>query len=84
MKHIKLFTATWCGPCKMTKPIIEELEKELDILVEYYDVDTDRDMAIDMGIKSIPTIIYMEEGKEYARTSGYLPKKKIIEKFEVR
>ena len=76
MKKIKVFTATWCGPCKMIKPGLLELKEEgLDI--EFIDVDENHDFAVEQGIKAVPTLIYFEEDHELVRYSGFMPKEKI-------
>lgn len=80
-KAIYAFTATWCGPCKMIKPLLAQLEKEEDILVEHYDVDQNRDVFTKYNVTSVPTLIYVDENGIYARTSGYLPKQKILDTY---
>lgn len=84
MKKIKVFTATWCGPCKMIKPIIQEIEAEGLVEVEYLDADEYREQLIKEGITGVPTILYLKDGVEYNRTTGYLPKEKIMINIEVK
>lgn len=57
-KVIVDFHAVWCGPCKMMKPTFERLAKENTTPVQMYtmDVDTNRELAISLGIRSVPTI----------------------------
>lgn len=54
------FYATWCGPCKMLSPIMEELAKEYDgkIVVYKIDVDQEQDLAAAFGVQSIPTLLW--------------------------
>ena len=66
MKVAKYFSATWCGPCKQFKPIMEELSNE-GYNIEFIDGDENRDLAIEYNIRSIPTTIIEEEGKEINR-----------------
>lgn len=58
------FFATWCGPCKMLSPVVDEISNELsDINFYKVDVDKNEDIAREYGIMSIPTIIIFENGK---------------------
>lgn len=69
------FYAVWCGPCKMTAPIIEEIASEADGFCVYkVDVDNIPEAAADFGISSIPTIISLKNGKEYKRQIGFADK----------
>lgn len=83
MKKITLFAASWCGPCKMVKPIIEEIEKEEDeIIVEILDVDEHEELAVSKGIRSVPTIIIEKDNIEINRLLGFKPKSEILKQFE--
>lgn len=75
------FWATWCGPCKMLAPFVEEVakEKEDEIIVGKLDVDQNQDLAMRYGVMSIPTLILFKEGKEIKRNIGFIPKAKILE-----
>ena len=74
------FFATWCGPCRMVAPILEEIAGEReDILVGKIDVDQEMELAMQFKIVSIPTLIVMEGGQEVAKTVGYSPKEEILE-----
>lgn len=73
------FWATWCGPCKMIAPVVEEIAEEReDVLVGKIDVDDDRDLAIRFGITSIPTLILMENGENKGMLLGFRPKDDIL------
>ena len=73
------FWATWCGPCRMIAPIVEQLASERDdILVGKIDVDQEMALAVRFGIVSIPTLIVMEGGEAKAKTIGYCPKEEIL------
>lgn len=69
------YYADWCGPCQMLKPIIDQISKEMDD-VEFFRVDIDqhRDLAVNEGVQSIPTIVLYKDGKEVARDAGFKPK----------
>lgn len=74
------FWATWCGPCRMLAPVIEEIAGELqgEVTVGKLDIDEDTQFAIGLGIASIPTLILFKNGKEVARTVGVQPKQAIL------
>lgn len=73
------FWATWCGPCKMIAPIVEEIAAEReDIIVGKIDVDQEMELAVQFGITSIPTLIVMKGGEKTASMVGYRPKADIL------
>lgn len=73
------FWATWCGPCKMIAPVIEELANELEgkIVVAKLDVDQAPDIAGRYGVMSIPTMLVFEGGKVVKHTVGFQPKERL-------
>lgn len=75
------FWATWCGPCKMLAPVIEDLAARYDgkITVAKVDVDAESDLAMRFGIMSIPTVILFQNGEEVERKVGLLPKESYVE-----
>ena len=73
------FWATWCGPCRMVAPILEEIAAEReDILVGKIDVDSEMELAVRFGIVSIPTLIVMKNGEMANKAVGYMPKAEIL------
>ncbi len=73
------FWATWCGPCKMIAPVVEEIaEDREDILVGKIDVDEERELAIRFGITSIPTLIVMENSEKKNQMIGFHSKEDIL------
>ena len=66
------FFATWCGPCRMQTPIIEELEKKMGDTVEFRKVDIDQhmDLAEKYGIRVVPTLIIEKDGKVLQSLEG--------------
>jgi len=82
---VKRYTATWCGPCKMLSPIMDELKNEMsNVSFVTIDVDSYKDEAIKNNIASVPTVVISKNEKEMHRFSGVKPKsviKSIIEQF---
>ena len=80
------FWATWCAPCRMIAPVVEELATELGGQVEVLkmDVDENPNTAGQLGIMSIPTVMIFKDGKPAERLVGYRPsiKKDLREKLE--
>ncbi len=74
------FFATWCGPCRMMAPVIEEIAAEKAGQVDVYKIDTDQnpDIAMRYGIASIPTFILFEGGNPVRKTLGAKPKEHIL------
>lgn len=72
------FFATWCGPCKMILPQLEQLANERED-VQFVKIDTDpyRDLAISQKVSSVPTLILFKDGVEVDRRSGFAPKQDI-------
>ena len=73
------FFATWCGPCKMLTPILEELASDRsDTKIVKVDVDECEGLARQFGVMSIPTIILFENGKEVKRFTGFMNKEEFV------
>lgn len=73
------FWASWCGPCRMVGPIIEEIaEERSDIRVGKINVDENPELASRFGIMSIPTLVVMKNGQVANRSVGALPKSQIL------
>ena len=80
MKTIKYFSATWCGPCKAFKPIMNEIANE-GYSVEFIDVDQSQELAAKYGVRSVPTTIIEEGGTEVNRFVGSIPKQQVLQKL---
>ena len=75
------FFATWCGPCKMLAPLLEEVDQRKeagDLLIVKVDVDEAGVIAGKYGIQSIPTLILFENGQPVKTTLGYMPKPQLL------
>ena len=73
------FWATWCGPCRMVAPVVEEIAAEReDILVGKVNVDEEMALAVRFGIVSIPTLIVMKNGEVANKAVGFMPKAEIL------
>ena len=72
------FWATWCGPCRMIAPIVEQIHGELGDKIKVFKMDIDENPATPMrlGIMSIPTVIIFKDGKAAERSVGYRPNMK--------
>jgi thioredoxin-like negative regulator of GroEL len=76
MKNVFYFTADWCNPCKKTRPVVEELKKE-GFQFQMIDVDYEQLLAKQFQVKSIPTFILLEDGKELDRVTGAQTRKEL-------
>lgn len=66
--------ATWCGPCRMLKPVLEKLEGEItDVKFYGVDVDDNEDIAAHFNVSSIPCVIVVKDGEEVSRSVGFKP-----------
>jgi thioredoxin 1 len=73
------FTAAWCSPCKMFKPIVQAVSAETDVAVVYVDVDEQADVAQRYSVTSVPTIVVENGGNVIYRNSGVMSKPQLTE-----
>ena len=78
------FWATWCGPCKAIAPIVGELAEEYDgkVVVGKCDVEEADEIAMQFGIRNIPTILFIKNGEVIDKFVGATTKAKLKEKFD--
>jgi len=80
MKTMKYFSATWCGPCKTFKPIMNEIAGE-GYSVQFIDIDQSQDLAAKHNVRSVPTTVIEENGMEVDRIIGSVSKQQIMSKL---
>ena len=74
------FWASWCGPCRMLSPVVDEVaEERTDVKVGKVNVDEQPDLAAQFGVMSIPTLLVFEQGKLVRQAVGARPKAGVLE-----
>ena len=77
MKRILRFTASWCQPCKSMAMMLEEINA--DVPVEVIDIDVHSEIAMEYGIRSVPTLVMKDGNIEVKRTTGLKTKERLTE-----
>ncbi len=73
------FNATWCGPCRMLKPTLDQIAAERpDVAVLGVDIDENMDLAEEYGVFSIPCLVLFKDGAEVDRSVGLVPKEAVL------
>ena len=80
MKTMKYFSATWCGPCKAFKPVMNEVAGE-GHQIAFLDVDVHKDLAQQYNVRSVPTTVIEENGVEVDRFVGAIPKQSVLSRL---
>ena len=75
MKQVLYFSAPWCGPCRSFKPVMESLQSEMSIT--FIDVDSSPQTATQYNVRSVPTVVVLNNGMEIGRTTGVKTKDEI-------
>ena len=81
MKKLLTFTASWCGPCKMLKPILQQLHDDGLIVWDNYDIDENKNLATQMAVKSVPTLMFFDGNTITHLGTGFMPKEKILQLY---
>lgn len=76
--------ATWCGPCRLVAPTVEQIAEEYSdkVTVGKVDVDSNRQIAMDFGVRAIPTLLILKGGQEVDRLVGNQNKASIVSRLE--
>lgn len=79
------FWASWCGPCKMMSPVVEQIAEEMgsNAKVCKINIDEQPELARKYNVMSIPTFLLFKDGKEVNRTIGAMPKEELAKLFEM-
>lgn len=78
------FWASWCGPCRMLSPVVDEVAEETpSIKVGKVNVDEQEELARQFGVMSIPTLVVMKDGKAVRQSVGVIPKAKVLDLIKV-
>ena len=73
------FWATWCGPCQMIAPVVEDIAKQGKVKVGKVNVDDEQELAIEYGVMSIPTLIFFKNGEKVKEVVGFHSKSELEE-----
>lgn len=76
-RKVVQFSATWCGPCKMLTRTIEDIDLE-GVEFAKVDIDNDRDLAMEFGVRAVPFLVVFQDGQELRKAPGAKPRDTII------
>ena len=75
------FFATWCGPCKMLAPVLEEVSQNTTAQIYKVDIDNSQELCRKYGVMVVPTMIIFKDGKQVSKFSGFMPSEDILQKL---
>ncbi|HHC19332.1 MAG TPA: thioredoxin [Euryarchaeota archaeon] len=78
---VQLFTAKWCGPCKIYKPLVRKLMKDSNAKFEEFDADEDDEAFRKLNVKNVPTLIVFNDGVQAASVIGAVRKAELLDKL---
>ena len=81
MRKVIRFTASWCQPCKAMASILEEVNTNINIPIEVVDIDVHQEVAIEFGIRSVPTLVKIDENGNVAGRLVGVRAKNLVEEF---
>ena len=81
MRKILYFTAAWCAPCKALGPVMDSLQGQINF--DKIDVDTNTDLSAQYGVRGVPSLLLVENGKEVSRLTGVQSKEQILNLYNV-
>lgn len=79
--RVLIFSAPWCGPCKMYKPMVEAYSDEHNFTVEYINIDDDEDTAKKYGVRGVPTTIILDKDDNVAATKVGALARNVFDEF---
>jgi thioredoxin 1 len=77
MKNVLYFTAEWCGPCRMFKPVLQEVSGNTGVPTQIIDVDTNPDLVQQYSVTGVPTLIVFQDGNQVYRSTGAMSKQQL-------
>ena len=81
MKEILYFSASWCGPCRNFKPIMESVSNSMP--VRFINVDENPQLSAQYNVRSVPMLVFLKDGQEADKTIGVLTESQVKEKFNL-
>lgn len=78
MKNILYFTSDWCPPCKTLSPIMDKVKANSGISMNKINVDNNKELVLQYHVKSIPTVVILEDNKEVSRFTGIRSESEIL------
>ena len=76
------FFATWCGPCQMLGPVLDELSNSADYKIVKVDVDQANELAVQFGVRSVPTMVIFKDGQPVETLVGFMTQDEIDKKVQ--